>query len=560
MGELKDIILERIDIADYISQYVDLKKNGSSYRGLCPFHYEKTPSFYVTPSKRLFHCFGCGSAGNVITFAMKYHNLSFTDALKMLAAKAGIEFEKKMQIDKGLIELKRLHYDISVVSQEMLLDNIGTVYLDYLKKRGFDEKDIVDFSLGFIPDGYNFSGLLKKYSYDIIKKSGLFYYRDGQDIFKFSGRLLIPIRDIFGEIVAFSGRDIMGAMPKYINSPETPIFKKGSLLYNLNKAREHSLKLKTMYIVEGYFDVIRMWKHGYMNVVSSMGTAFTYEHAQLVKRYAENPIVIFDGDQAGVNAALKILEPFISVNTIPEVVFLPEGEDPDTFLRDRGEQFEEVLLNKKDLLIMLSERYAKMDGSLSRKVKIYESLVKKIEKFPESSLKSAYTEKLKTIFNINAELLVSKRIFKKDSKIKPKDLRYIYEDDFLASLFIIKDEELISNLIDGLSKEFFYQDKRGLIFEKIVDIMRSSGNIDTLFNDEEVGELVSYMVSQRNYVEPYKIAILNRNKLIYNHINKEKLQLQEQLKIVSDVKMSMEILKKIDDLTKEMIKYNKVEA
>lgn len=561
MEKVKDIILDRLDILDYISQYVDLKRMGKYYKGLCPFHSEKTPSFTVTPDKGLFHCFGCGASGNLITFVMKYNNLSFIDALKYLAERAGVSMDRDDKSDRSAQNLKKLHNNLKDFAKDLFqkFQNIK----DYVNKRGFSEKELDLFDVGFIPDGYNINHFLKGYSIDIIKSSGLFYFRDGVNYFKLSGRLLFPIKDIYGDVVAFSGRDIVGGQPKYINSPETNIFKKGMMLYNLNLAKEYIKENKIVYVVEGYFDVIRMWHNGYKNVVSSMGTAFTKDQALLLKRYADQFIIIFDGDQAGINAAYRTLDPFIEINSIPEVVFLENGEDPDSFLLKDTENFTKILNNKKDLLILIAETYAQKSGSLSQKLKIFESLMKKIEKFPESLTKSFYQKEIGKIFNLDLSIKVkgkksSKGVVNSDQKF---DLKYICEDDFLAALFIIKDEETISRLIDDLTVDLFMSQKNRVIFSKIVDIIKNYGNIDTLFNDVEVGEYVSAMVIGKDFDQPYKTAILNKNKMFYNKSVNEYRQLQAELKTIKDDKDRLSfIVERINKLTSEISKYNILEA
>jgi len=560
MNDVRDAILDRIDIADYISQYVDLKRYGSYYKGLCPFHNEKTPSFIVTPSKRLFHCFGCGAAGNLITFVMKYNNLSYVDALRMLAAKAGIDFEKTEKLDKSLVFLKQLHLEIHRLSQNYLFGEAGKICLEYILRRGFSELEIGEFGLGVIPKGFNLDPILKKYSIDVIKKSGLFYYKEGKNIFKMAGRLLFPIKDQFGDVIAFSGRDLVGEEPKYINSPETPIFKKGSILYNLDKAKEYALSQKSLFVVEGYFDVIRMWSKGYKNVVSSMGTAFTTEQAMLIKRYAENPIVVFDGDQAGINAAYKTIEPFAAINTIPEVAFLPKGEDPDSLLLKDKEMFDNCITNRKDLLILMAEIYSKKGGSLSVRASNFKSLIKKLDNFPEANLKNIYLNRIKEIFNLDFEIINENKKIKKLQN-NQKSIKYIYEDDFLSAIMQINDEEVVSGVIEGIEKEYFHQQDRRRIFEKIVDNLNNSGNIDALFNDDEVGELLSYLVSCKVFEEPYRVAIINKEKLVYNYKSNELRKLRDELsKCAGDTLKSLDILKKIDKLTKDLSKYNILEA
>lgn len=558
MEKIRDQILEKVDILDYISQYVTLKKTGKSYKGLCPFHSEKTPSFTVTPEKGLFYCFGCGASGNIITFVMKYNNLAFIDALKYLAERAGIHIDENGKIDRQISLLKKLHNELAVLARELL--NSNKKVIEYLLKRGYDKSIADTFDLGIIPADYDIDRFIKRFGVDIIKGSGLFFYKNSTNIFRLAERLLFPIKDIYGEVIAFSGRDMDGVQPKYINSPETPVFKKGSVLYNLHLAKEHIKNEKKAYVVEGYFDVIRMWEHGYKNVVSSMGTAFTREQALILKRYTDAVVILFDGDQAGVNAAYKTLDPFIEINSIPEVVFLKNGEDPDSLLPKDPELFSALLEKKEDLLLLISRIYSKNSSSLSQKINNYESIVKKLSLFPESTTKSVYMKEVSKIFNIDTSLKTRLPKLEKSSPQHVKGLQYICEDDFLASIFMIKDDEVVARLIEDLSEDYFMQSRNKKIFLKLIDIIQKFGNIDALFNDNDIGEVLAGMLANKEFNEPYKTAIINKNKLIYNYKVNESRRLQSQLLTIKDDKQKLEIIKKISILTSEINKYNILEA
>jgi DNA primase len=326
--------LSQVDIVDVISHYLSLKRSGRNYVCLCPFHVEKTPSFVVSPEKQIFKCFGCGIGGNAITFVQKYENLSFWEAVKRVAEICGVElpknaFSESSEFEKveeaGLKAAKFFHSKLFEVKE-------------YLASRGIEEKTAQKFLIGFAPPGY-----LKQIGIgkEEAKELGLLS-SSGKEFFK--NRLVIPIFNHSGKFVAFAGRALSENQgPKYINSPETKIFKKNSVLFGFYQAKEEILKKREAIVVEGYFDVISLYQIGVRNAVAPMGTSLTENHVRFLKRYSPSPILMFDGDSAGTKAAVRSAGLFLKAGCSPRVVQLPEGEDPDTMARNFPEELKELI-------------------------------------------------------------------------------------------------------------------------------------------------------------------------------------------------------------------------
>ena len=356
------------DIVNIISENVELKPFGNEFKGLCPFHSEKTPSFHVSREKGVYHCFGCGASGNVFSFIMKYHNLDFLDSVKYLAEKLNIavEDDTNHKEKSGLININNYFCELC---NKLLFENKEAS--DYLKSRNFDEKICKEFKIGYLPSNKNFDDIYRKFKNNTVYESGLFYKKDGKLISRFSGRIIIPIQNITGKIIGFSGRVLDNSLPKYINSPETPLFVKRKVLYNLNRAKDFIKKSNTVYVVEGYFDVMRMHQYGFQNVVSPMGTSLTKEQITILKRYADEVVLIFDGDEAGKKAALRSIDIFLELNFLPKVIFLSSGNDPDSTLKEKGKEFFNKLLNgKEDLLLYIAKRNNKFSKNYNKKIKL----------------------------------------------------------------------------------------------------------------------------------------------------------------------------------------------
>lgn len=341
-------VRDSADIIDLISGYVSLKKTGKNHLGLCPFHAEKTPSFTVNPDKRIFHCFGCGVGGDAFKFLELQEGLNFPEAIKSLANKAGITLpadsgsrrEEKRNEDERKA-LLTIIADAADYFRKELEGPAGNAARAYLKQRGVSDSVVQDFSLGYARPEWD--GLLrhlkqKDYSHSLMEKAGLIVKRsEGEGYYdRFRGRIIFPIRDIAGNVIAFGGRVMDDSLPKYLNSPETPLYSKSNVLYCLEKAKEPARKQKYFIIVEGYLDALACHQHGARNAVATLGTALTEGHLRLMRRFAQNLVLIFDPDPAGVKAALRGLDLFVSSGMKVNVVSLPDGDDPDTFLKKKG--------------------------------------------------------------------------------------------------------------------------------------------------------------------------------------------------------------------------------
>ncbi|UWP60008.1 DNA primase [Ruminococcus gauvreauii] len=356
----EDLIEEirlRNDIVDVISGYVKLTRKGSSYFGLCPFHNEKSPSFSVSPDKQMYYCFGCGAGGNVYTFIMEYENFTFTEAVKFLAERAGVQLpvqeyskEAKEQADLKT-QLLMIHKLAAKFYFYQLKDKAGEQAYHYLRGRELSDETIVKFGLGY---SAKFSDSLyryvkgKGYTDDVLSKSGLFQADEKRGMYdKFWNRVMFPIMDVSSRVIGFGGRVMGDGKPKYLNSPETIIFDKSRNLYGLNIAR--TARKKNLIICEGYMDVIAMHQAGFDNAVASLGTALTAQQANLIKRYVNEALLLYDSDEAGQKAALRAIPLLRAAGVSARVIDLSPYKDPDEFIKEAGAgEFRERLENGRN--------------------------------------------------------------------------------------------------------------------------------------------------------------------------------------------------------------------
>lgn len=358
----------RTDIATFIGSYVPLRKRGKDLVGLCPFHAEKTPSFHVHPDTGFFKCFGCGAGGDVITFVCKLENLSFPEAARMLAQRAGIELEPENPQAARIRSEREAIYEANAVAtaffERMLNAPQGAAARAYCERRGISQSSIEKFHLGYAPDDWNaLTSELRTHNVEpeVAVKAGLLkrgergfydFYRD---------RLMVPTYSTTGEIIAFGGRALGDAEPKYLNTSTTPVYTKGEHLYALNIARRAAAREEQLVVVEGYLDCIALHQAGFENAVASLGTAFTEKQARELRKYASGVFLCFDGDAAGSSAAAKAIE--IAGNAIEDagssvrIVSLPPGSDPDSYVREHGAQaFKDLLVSAKPAIEVRLER------------------------------------------------------------------------------------------------------------------------------------------------------------------------------------------------------------
>jgi DNA primase len=339
-------IRDRIDITEVVGQHVSLVRAGQNLKGLCPFHQEKSPSFTVSPSRQIFHCFGCGAGGNVFTFLMRITGAGFPETVRDLGRKIGVEVQdthvpaSPQAAQSGRLE--QLNHAVAKWFQEQLRDDsAGAVAREYLKSRGMQQATVDLFGIGAAPAEWD--GLLKAmtklgYQQADLAAAGLIIARDSGSGFydRFRGRVMFTITDLRRRVVGFGGRVLGEGTPKYLNSPDTPLFKKGQTLFALDLAREAITRTKTVIVVEGYFDAIALHQAGLRHTVATLGTALTSEHIHVLRRFASKVVLLFDPDAAGVRAALRSLDLFVNSGVGVKVVTLPAGEDPDTFVRKEG--------------------------------------------------------------------------------------------------------------------------------------------------------------------------------------------------------------------------------
>lgn len=347
MNDIKDIIEEiksRSDIVKVISDYIKVQQSGINYKGLCPFHGEKTPSFYINTSKQIYKCFGCGEGGDVINFVMKIENLEFMDAVKLLAKDCGIEINTNMD-EQSKIRMEKLKkiQDINTEAARYYFSNLikeKNYGYEYLRRRGLDDKIIKKFGLGYAPKAWtNLMEYLisKGYDKETLVECGLVTYKkDGNKYYdRFINRVIFPIFDYRGNVIGFGGRVLDDSLPKYLNSPDTLAFNKKYNLYGLNFARKN-ITDRTVILVEGYMDLISLYQYGIRNVCATLGTALTIDQGNLLKRYVDTVVISYDSDDAGVKATLRAIDILTSVGINVKVLNLKDVKDPDEFIRKYG--------------------------------------------------------------------------------------------------------------------------------------------------------------------------------------------------------------------------------
>lgn len=366
--DLIERVKDALDVVDVISSYLPLRKSGANYIALCPFHTEKTPSFSVSRAKQIFHCFGCGEGGNVISFVMKYENLPFADTLKTLADRAGISLPKKKEPEDFSRIYKINKAAVAFYRRQLKSATEKSISASYVVKRGIRPEMLDKFEIGYAPDSWDacFKHLSADFRPEEMEKAGLIKKSSkGNYIDRFRKRLMFPIFDEKGSAIAFGGRLLgddsakpgkaeFGSAPKYLNSPDSRVYNKSRVLYGLNLAAEHIRKADGVLVVEGYTDVISLYHAGIKNVVATSGTAFTPYHCRTLKRFTGNFVMIFDGDDAGRKAATRATQIAMEALVRPKVALLSAGFDPDTLVRTGGaEAIEEVIKNAKPYMSYL---------------------------------------------------------------------------------------------------------------------------------------------------------------------------------------------------------------
>ena len=421
------------DIVDVIGAALPLKRAGANFTALCPFHKEKSPSFNVNPHKQIFHCFGCHKGGDVFTFIREYENLSFVEAVKRLADRASIplEFENQpgQQQTRHVKEsLLQMHEQIAQRWQNALAnDASGQIARDYLTKRGVPEEAVKLFRLGYAPDAWDDTvnwAKSKGYELPLVEQGGLILRKEDSDRFydRFRGRLMFPICDEQGRIIGFSGRVLAGdeKTAKYVNSPETPIFSKGKVFFGLDKSKRAILDAGFAIICEGQLDLMACYMGGVKNIVAPQGTAFTPDHARILKRYVDEVVLCFDSDSAGQNAAVRVLDSLLASGLAIRVATVPAPHDPDSFIKEQGGEAFQQLIAKADGFFdfYLSRLCATNDVATDKgRLAVVKDMTEALHKTGSAVLLDTYAQKTALRLGVTPESVRTE--FKKSARSKP---------------------------------------------------------------------------------------------------------------------------------------------
>ncbi|MES2654167.1 MAG: DNA primase [Bacteroidota bacterium] len=441
-----DEIINAANIEQVIGDYVRLKRKGANLSGLCPFHNEKSPSFSVSPAKGIYKCFGCGKAGNVVNFIMEHDSLGYIPALKFLADKFNIEWpqqefvnvdeEKKQRDEKESLQI--LNNWANEYFQKILWENETgqAIGLSYFEERGFRHDIIKKFNLGFSLDSWQAlydDAIANQFKEELLFSSGLVKHReDGKKYDAYRGRVIFPIHNINGKVIAFAGRYLKKEpnSPKYVNSPETLLYHKSNELYGLNYAKNVIRQQDSVYLVEGYTDVISMHQSGVENVVASSGTSLTEGQIRLIKRFTENVTVLFDGDAAGIKASIRGIDMLLEQGLNVRVLTFPDGDDPDSYSQKVGSDEFKVYLETKrqDFIVFKVNLLLSAAGNDPiQKASVTRDIVESISKIPDSIKRSVFVSECSRLLQVDEQVLIVELNKLRKQFLSDKDRQYISE-------------------------------------------------------------------------------------------------------------------------------------
>jgi len=584
--DLLEEIRNRCDIVDIISEYVHLKPAGKGFKGLCPFHEEKTPSFMVSPEKQLFHCFGCGEGGNVFNFLMKYEKLSFFEAVKMLAQKSGVPLpvdeEKEDILHKKKERLYKLNNLVANYYRECLFrTNQGKKIINYLKKRGINDTSVEKYKLGYAPPGWDaLTNFLKKkgYSYEELIKAGLIKKSktEGKYIDYFRDRIIFPIFNLSGRVIGFGGRVLDDSLPKYINSPETLVYNKGSNLYSLNFAREDIRKKNYIIIVEGYTDVLITQQYEFNNIAASLGTALTTKQIDLIKRFTDTVLIAYDADSAGNMATLRSLDLLVKAGLEVKVIDLPLGYDPADFLIKKGRETFQNLIDRSLSLIdyKLKLLYSKYSiKTIEGKVKVVKGILPTLSVIGNEVELRAQTKKISDELKLSEEaILIEIKKYKRGSKdfsqnfIKLNSESGNIKAEKILIGCMLESEKIARDILTKLKAEDFAvllhrqivtAIEKNLKVDKVVD---SQKVIDYL-NDDKAAKLISKILMEETITFDEKIIsgyvdTINNFKLTQERKNLEKRAKILDEKIKKSEKIEEDDLKELREIVRQLKSQN----
>ena len=582
-------IRDRSSILEVVSDYVTLKKTGKNYKGLCPFHSEKTPSFMVNEEKQIFHCFGCGEGGDAFTFLMKVGHFSFPQAVEELAKRYGVQLpsrELSATQNKEMAKREAL-FHINQIASEYFHDLLtkrreGEEGRKYLSQRGISQEVIVEHRLGTSTDRWD--GLVqylqeKKVSLELAWELGLIFPKKREGWYDaFRGRILFPIFDLHQRIVGFGGREIKEGQPKYLNSPESSIYHKGEVLYGLQVAKRYATDKDCVVIVEGYFDLLTLHQYGLKHSVATLGTALTPQHIRTLKRYTKNLITLFDADPAGIQATLRSLPLFLEEEVVGKTIVLPKGEDPDGFLRKGNlEDFGKRVEGAISLVDFFFERLMKTHDlkSIEGKVRVAKEGMVLLGKIPDKIRRDFYIKALAERLDVKESFLYEML------RSSPKEPSKAGEDLKKSSLekTFPKSEEMVvrlmvhhPELITTLSEEGIFKEFENPILQKMAealeDLYQKKGRIDlpealSNFDEDLKGRLCEFAFQESGLEGGDRGKILQDcvQKIREKRLKREKGELlkrikeaekeQEGKKLVPLLKERQELVKRERGLQKD---------
>ena len=583
MNDLKDIIEEiksRCDIVDIISDYMHLEKSGSNYTGLCPFHSEKTGSFMVSKSKQIYKCFGCNAGGDVISFVMRWENVDFMEAVKILARKCGITLDRNISEEEKkkiqeINKFREIHTEAARFYFANLLRTKNPGY-EYLRKRGLSDKIIKKFGLGYSPNSWNslMNYLLSKgYDKTDLVKCGLITHKTESNKYfdRFRNRVMFPIFNYNGKVIGFGGRVLDDSLPKYLNSPETLVFNKRMNLYGLNISKK-GIKDDTLILVEGYMDLISLYQNNIENVVATLGTALTIEQAKLIRRFAKNVIISYDSDQAGQNATLRAIDILLKADIKVKILNLKDCKDPDDFIKKYGFDGYKKAIEESDYYIKFKIDLLKNKYNLkndTQKMNFVEESTLMLKKLKSPIEKDLYAKYLSDLTNISVDSIrasigikVSRNYNNKNnakhtnvhrkieqmSKIQDGYLKV--ETNFIKLL--MENKELRNSVISDIKSDEFSIDETKEIFNYIIKNKeldkRTIDKIKSLniseeyiknINNIEIEEINTYTIDSTKEI----IKKIRKN-TIENEIKSMSIQIERLSK-------ELDLLKKSNSNTKE---------
>ncbi|WP_295676631.1 DNA primase [Intestinibacter sp.] len=531
LNDLKDIIEEiksRCDIVDVISDYMQLKSSGSNYTGLCPFHSEKTGSFMVSKSKQIYKCFGCNAGGDVISFVMRYENVDFMDAVKILARRCGITLERNISEEekKKIQEINKFREIHTEAARFYFANLLGTKNpgYEYLKKRGLSDKIIKKFGLGYSLNSWNslMNYLLAKgYDKTDLVKCGLVTHKTETNKYfdRFRNRVMFPIFNYNGKVIGFGGRVLDDSLPKYLNSPETLVFNKRLNLYGLNISKK-SIKDDTLILVEGYMDLISLYQNNIENVVATLGTALTIEQARLIRKFAKNVIISYDSDQAGQNATLRAIDILLQADIKVKILNLKDCKDPDDFIKKYGFEGYKKAMEDSDYYIKYKIDILKKKYNLnndSQKMSFVEEATFMLKKLKSPIEKDLYAKYLSDLTNISIESIRASVGIKVNSNYNKTNKR---------NTNVHKKIEQMSKIQDGYLK----------VEAKFIKLLMENKNLrESVLQDineqqflfDETKEIFNYIIKNRELdkITIDKIKSLNISEEYVNNI--QNIQIEE---------------------------------